>query len=122
MPHALVHGPSHLDFGLRWLARITGLLILAIFVSFLIGEGLDPSKLTPTESLLMIALFASIAGLAIGWHNEAAGGALNVGGILAFYAMHFAATGRVPGGPAFLLIAVPGVLLLVCWWRTTRRQ
>jgi hypothetical protein len=120
MAHASVHHLPVIDSGLRWLARLASLFVLAVFLSFLFGEGLDPARLSRTELLMTAALFVSLFGLVLGWTFELAGGALTIAGITAFYLMNYAATGRIPEGPLLPLAAIPGVLYLVCWWRHAR--
>jgi len=66
--------------------------------------------------MLMVPFFVTRLGLLLGWRWEGLGGGLVVGGMAVFYLVHFAQTGfgQFPRGFAFPLIALPGVLFLVC--------
>ena len=116
MQHIAVHPPS-LEFSLRWLARLVGFGVVSVFVVFALGEGVVFGLLSRSELLMMTALGVSLAGVVAGWRSEIVGGTLNIGGMLAFYALNFAATGRIPAGPLFPLLMLPGVLYVICWWR-----
>lgn len=97
---------------LRRVARGIGAALLLLFAVFVIGEGLPP--LTIQSAALGMALL----GLVAAWFSDLAGGLLILGGMAAFYALNFSATGRLPGGWVFPLMFVPGVLLLAGFaWR-----
>ncbi|MGE3317416.1 MAG: hypothetical protein AB7O26_20055, partial [Planctomycetaceae bacterium] len=97
---------------IRWTARITGFLIVGVFLLFLIGEGFDPRKLTGAEIPQHAALLVALFGMLLLWKWELLGGALSIAGMIAFYAINFAASGRLPGGPVFPLCFLPGMLIL----------
>jgi hypothetical protein len=103
---------------LHWLARLTALLVFAVFTAYFVGGPFNFYGLNRTQTILLITAFVAIAGLPLGWRSEALGGALNIAGVLAFYTVHFAARGDLPGGN-FPLVALPGILFLISWWRTT---
>ena len=106
----------------RWMARIGGLLIVGLILFFLIGEGFDPTKLNGMELAMSAALATALLGMVALWRWECVGGAFAVGGMLAFYFINLAASGRFPGGFVFPLFFVPGILALARWWLDERRQ
>lgn len=105
---------------IRWIARITGSLLLFLLLAFLIGEGCPPIFGLPLpESLMLFAGIVVLLGILIAWKWEGVGGAMIVGGMLAFYAINHLVSGRFPGG-ALPLFYLPGILFLLCWWQTRR--
>jgi hypothetical protein len=103
---------------LRWAARLSSLGLAGLVVLFAIGEGFNPTKFKPAELALTVPFFIAWLGLCLGWRWEGWGGLLAVGGVAGFYGVHFAVTGfgRFPRGWAFPVLALPGVLFLLCWW------
>ena len=109
----------------RWIARIVGSMIVGLVVIIKIGEGFNPANLNGIELAMSAAFWAALTGMIVLWRWEGTGGLLVVGGMLVFYALNFAASGRIPGGWVFPLCYLPGVLALVCWshdkWKWPRR-
>jgi hypothetical protein len=101
----------------RWIGRILGVLLVGLVLLFMIGEGFNPLRLNSLEIPLASALFIALAGMLLVWRRELLGGTMVVAGMLAFYSINFAASGRLPGGSVFPLCFVPGILALVCWWK-----
>jgi hypothetical protein len=89
--------------------------MFALFAAFFIGQHVDFSAFNRIQTLLMITVAIAMAGMVLGWQSELLGGLLNVGGVLAFYTIHFAARASWPP-PTFPLLAVPGLLYLIAWW------
>ena len=102
----------------HWLARLTALLTFALFAAYFINGHFNYYGLNRTQAVLLVTAAVALAGLPLGWRSEALGGAVNVAGVLAFYSVHFAARGEVPGGN-FPLLALPGILFLISWWWST---
>ena len=100
---------------LRWLARITGLGLVALILLFAIGEGFDLRKLTLTTGLMSVAFLAAIVGMLLLWHWEVTGGLMVVLGMLLFYVINFATTGKWPSGLVLPSCFLPGILALMCW-------
>jgi len=99
---------------IRWAARISGLLLVALVAVFLVGEGGPPNILRqpgPVQ-LEFLAICLMLTGFLLGWPWEALGGGLAVGGFALFFGTELAVNGKPPAG-AIPLFAVPGVLLLV---------
>lgn len=99
--------------GVRWIARILGLLIVGLVVIIMIGEGINPTKLSGGEMVMSAAFLTALTGMVVLWRWEGIGGALVIGGMLAFYALNFAASGRLPGGWVFPLCYLPGIFALL---------
>ncbi len=103
---------------IRWAARITGLFPVGLFswfaIAHLIGTGFDLPEFTPNEALQMTAFVIAHLGMLLLWRWELLGAAMNVGGMLGFCAVDYAASGHnLLGG--FALYFVPGLLALFCW-------
>jgi hypothetical protein len=85
-----------------------------MFVGNAITDGVEPLlRLTLRESLMMAAFFVIWLGLILAWWREILGGALTVGGTIAFYLLDLGFSGTLPRGGIFLLIAAPGMLFLL---------
>ena len=58
--------------GVRWLARITGLLFVALVLVFMVGEG-PPNqfKMPPLVLAEFFAMFLMLTGFLLGWRWEA---------------------------------------------------
>jgi hypothetical protein len=110
------------DFGrlgqtLVWMARIGSLLSCGLLLLFIAGEGLDPRHLKPQEfALLLFFPFGVALGLACGWRWSGFGGAIAVASLLGFYALHWAQSGSLPRGWAFVVFASPGFFFLLSWF------
>lgn len=103
----------------RWLARGWSVASVALILAFIVGEGLDPVRLTAAELLGFVFFPLGICiGMVVAWWREGLGGALTVGSLPAFYVVHLAAAGRLPRGAAWLAFAAPGFLFLVAWYRS----
>jgi hypothetical protein len=106
----------------RRIARIMGLLIVGLFLMFMVGEGFIPLKLNGTEIAQHAVLLVALTGMLVLWRWELLGGVMVIAGMIAFYSINIAASGRLPGGPVFPLCFVPGILALVCWWKGRNRK
>jgi hypothetical protein len=105
---------------MRWLARLVGALMVVLFVVFFIGESFSgeglfpPARLTLTEWLEIAALLVMSAGALLAWRWEAAGGALSLGGGLAFNVVESLGGGRVELVWFAIIFVVIGGLFLLC--------
>jgi hypothetical protein len=102
---------------LRWTARITAALAAGLILIIFIGEGLSDGidqflHLAKRETLMMVAFIIFWLGLIVGWKWELAGGIMSIGGLVAFYLIDYLFSGTLPGGPFFLIFAVPGFIFL----------
>lgn len=57
----------------------------------------------------------SVIGCVVLWRWELTGGVMNMAGIAAFYAVHYASVGSGPAGLALPALAVPGLLAIASY-------
>ena len=102
-------------FSLRWLARGTSAVSIALILLFFIG--FRPSQVVPREWIgLMFFPFGVILGMLISWRRELEGSLLSLASLGGFYLVYgVALTGRLPGGWAFLVFTAPAFLFLASW-------
>jgi hypothetical protein len=122
---------------IRWVARIWGGVVLAVALLFLVGYAwnwvttgeADPhaaEDYPPIENLPPLLMFAAALGSGIAWRWEGLGGAITVACqlvTLPILLVHWPIAGNFPRylfAPygTWLMVAIPGVLFLVCWWRS----
>ncbi|MCS6843058.1 MAG: hypothetical protein NZ528_01850 [Caldilineales bacterium] len=108
----------------RRVARLWSLVSLFILVLFGVGSAVgDFPRFTPRDAIgFLFFPVGVIAGLALAWRRELAGGLVVVGSLAAFYVQNALLRGRWPAGPWFLLLATPGFLFLGAWWLDRRRR
>jgi hypothetical protein len=101
--------------GLRWSARITGLLLVALVLLIAAGEGVfNPLKAPAPVQVESVALILILVGFLVGWRSERLGALLALVGFAVFTATELAVNGKPPGG-AIPLMAVPGILYLASY-------
>lgn len=99
---------------LRWLARLASLASIGMILAFFVGEGFSVGRLTPGDwPLFTFFPLGVCAGMALAWWREGCGGCVTVASLLAFYVVHLAVSGKLPGGPWFAIFASPGALFLL---------
>ena len=121
---------------IRWIARIWSVPIIVFALLFLVGSAwnlattgvADPHAVEGypwTENLPPIFLLLSILGLGIAWRWERLGGTITIVCLLAVVALLLIQTPITRDFPRTaipyllsLILAVPGVLFLVCWRRS----
>jgi hypothetical protein len=70
---------------LKTIARFWSILSISLILLFIIGEGLDPSKLTSLEWLgFFFFPFGLTMGLIIAWSKELIGGIITIVSVAAF--------------------------------------
>jgi len=107
--------------GIRWFARILGILVgLILFLFGILSRIMYPSYwLERGETYLVVYLYLGLeilllASFIIAWSREAIGGVM----ILGFYALCIALglfEGELIWGPPIV-----GLLHLFCWWQSRR--
>jgi hypothetical protein len=123
---------------MRWIARIWGLPLMAYALLMLVGYAwswvttgvADPYMVEdypPTEALPPIFMFLSVLGLGIAWRWERLGGTIVIVfqlAVLSLLLIQSPLTHEFPRSaiPYLLsmIVTIPGVLFLVCWWRSKR--
>ena len=95
-----------------------GTALVALFAVFAFGGREEPPPLTPATAALGLMLF----GYVMTWWRDWLGAIVSLTGLAAFYAMCFAASGKIPGGWVFPLCAVPGALCLIAAWLRRERS
>jgi len=103
---------------IRWVARffsaIVALIVFVIFIGEVAGaDNLRPPDLTLVETLMSVFFLVAWIGLITGWWYERLGGWMIVGGLAAFYLTELIASGKLPSGPYFLYMFIPGLLYLL---------
>ena len=122
----------------RWVARIWGSLIVVYTLIMLIGYGwnwvttgvADPHVVEDVSTITYVGLAIMVLGalaLGIAWRWERLGGTITVASQLVFFTLHLI-EGPVRLDPHFvvpclmsIIVAIPGILFLVCWWRSRKR-
>jgi len=98
----------------RWIARISGTLMVLFLLAFLVGEGPPPlARMTAREQFYALGFGSLFVGLVIAWFWEGWGGLLSLSG----WAFLAALARRPPWDLPFSIPAVVGLLHLLCWWR-----
>jgi hypothetical protein len=110
-----------LEGGVRWTARVLSALLVAIVLLIFVGEGFNPLNLKGIEPVQMALFWTACAGMVVAWRWPAVGGALSLGGMILFFAVESAVTGRLPRGLFFYLMLLPGVLFLLSAFIRRRR-
>lgn len=110
----------------RWIARAWSIASLAFLLVIGVGEIVYPHAERPTNLRDLVGLFffpfGTCVGMVLAWRWEGLAGAITVGSVLAFYAALGIIDGRLPRGPFFALVAVPGVLFLLSWAMSAARK
>ena len=94
---------------LRWTARIWGIASTLLLLAFAFG-GQEHLRFTPREALgFLLFPVGVVAGFAVAWRRELAGGVLTVASLALFGVYLFWGSGRWLG-IYFFLFAAPGFL------------
>jgi len=123
---------------IRWIARIWSspiiiysLIMVAGYAWNWVTTGVaDPYAVEgypPTEALPPILMFLSVLGLGIAWRWERLGGAITLFFLFATLPLLLIQSPITDDFyhsaiPYFMsvVIAIPGILFLVCWWRSRK--
>ena len=122
----------------RWVARMWGAFIVVYVLLMFIGYGwnwvttgvADPHVVEDVPLVTYVGLALMVLGalaLGIAWRWERLGGTITVASQLGFFTLHLI-EGPVRLDPHFvvpclmsIIVAIPGILFLVCWWRSRKR-
>ena len=108
---------------IRWLARIIGTLSVAVVLFLIVAESVEKGRIAiDSDRLPMTAfLFLAFIGLIMAWKWEGLGGAMALGGLIAF---NILAPGSVAKGGNLVvtgLYGLPALLFIFCWWQTRKQ-
>lgn len=97
----------------RWIARISSIPIIIIFLLMFLGEGFEPAKVKPIEWIMLIfGPFGLVLGMLLGWWKEGLGGVVV---ILSLFASLIVGDYSGSGAGYMLICASPGFLFLSAW-------
>jgi len=95
----------------RWAARLTALVMLALFLAFVLGEPLGPLPgLRTREFAGMLLLFGAIVAMLLAWKWEFPAALISL-----FALGGFAAVVHLNSYDVLATLAIPNVLFLVDW-------
>jgi hypothetical protein len=132
-------GRKRVTTWIRWIARVWSIPLIVYALLLLVGYAwnwattgvADPyavQEVPPVEALPPIFLGLGILGLGIAWRWERLGGTLSIVfqlAALSLLLIHGLLTdGFLRSAIPYLLLTVtfiPGILFLVCWWRSEQR-
>jgi hypothetical protein len=107
---------------IRWLARGVGSFLALSFLYLGITTGPSPPSL---EELAVV--FTLLVGVLIAWRREGLGGLILIlTAVVLFLIMSVVVTTKYPDQWISLLLLfvvpylVPGILFLICWWRSRK--
>lgn len=107
---------------LRWIARGWGAASTVLLFMFAFG-GQEHLRFRAGEAVAFLFFpVGLVAGFALAWRHELAGGLVAVGSLALFYVWLFALAGRVPTTPWFLVFAAPGILHVASALIAVRRE
>lgn len=97
----------------RWIARLWSVASFLLIAAFMFG-GAEHLRPTASEATAM-ALFpiGVLIGFGIAWRRELLGGSVSIASLAAFYGLLWLRSGKLPGGPYFLLFSAPGFLFVL---------
>ncbi len=107
--------------GIRFIARlmVAGLLIVFITLYFTQPasyKNLSPVGLETKESLLLLSLYVTIAGLILAFKWEGTGGLMALIGLAVFSVLYYTLKGAMLWN--IWIMGIPAVMFLICWWFT----
>ena len=107
---------------IRWLARIIGTLSVAVVLFLMVAESVEKGRIAIDSDRIPMTAFGFLAfiGLIIAWKWEGLGGAMALGGLIAF---NILAPAGAKGGLFVVtgLYGLPALLFIFCWWQTRKQ-
>lgn len=95
---------------LRWIAHVWGVASFLLILAFVAG-GAESMRPTTSEAVgLLLFPLGVLLGFGIAWWHEGVGGLVTLGSLALFYLWMFGRDGKLPTGPYFVLLALPGFL------------
>ena len=100
---------------IRWIARVLSIVSIGILLMFFIGEKFNLVQLNVQDRILFLFFpFGITIGMILAWRWEMLGGTITFASLLSFYTVHFIVSNKFPGGPYFLIFALPGIIFMLC--------
>lgn len=111
----------------RWIARITGILMVAFTLFFFIGEvieghqrhaGSAPTSFTPFMLLIFVIWGIALAGLVLALWKEGLGGIISLVSYILVYILNLfnkEATNSAHFITVFIIFSIPAILYLIYW-------
>jgi len=112
---------------LRWIARITGTLMVIFLLIMFIGEALEGSKkhegspfasVSPLILIIFVVWGVALAGLVVAWWKEGIGGMISLISYMLVYILNLfnkEAAMRWNAITLFLFLSLPAILYLIYW-------
>jgi hypothetical protein len=107
---------------IRWVARIIGILLMALFLFFFVADCLQKGRIAIESDRILMIVFLLLAfiGLSIAWKWEGIGAASAVAGLIGFNIFAPATVARAGIFAVTALYGLPALLFLFCWFRTRK--
>lgn len=105
---------------LRWLARLSGLLVAGAYVLLVIGDITQPHSGAPStliEWTGIVLLTATCAGMIVAWRWELTGALMSLISLLAFTVLI-----RMGHHGVLFVLAAPGILYVLDWLLRRRER
>jgi hypothetical protein len=111
----------------RWTARISGILMVAITLFFFIGEGMEShqrnagsavASFTPLLLIIFTIWGIALAGLVLALWKEGLGGLISLVSFILVYILNLfnkEASMRGSAITIFLIFSIPSILYLIYW-------
>lgn len=108
---------------IRWIARIWSVFSVLFILWRFYNSGFHPAMMGGIEWIMFIFYPVGLtAGLIRGWNKDILGGSAAVFSIVAWYLVYFIRSGTWPAGFFHILVALPGILYILCWLVNRRER
>ncbi len=109
--------------GILWSARIMGVLLVLLFLTFAAGEGLpNPANLKVNEAFMFLGLLTMVAGILVALKWEGPGAVLIIDGFILFLVVEYLSSGSIKIGFIFFLFPFTGLMFFYYWWQTYKQS
>ena len=103
-----------LALGLRWIARLSSLVVIGLMLLIVIGE---PSAAPSRSEVVGLVFFPGLLtlGLVLGWWREHIGALVATIGLAGVYGWALVARNQFLRGPWFLVTWLPALFFFISW-------